>query len=1137
MKITTVLMLVFMTCVYGSGKAQKVSLSLRNAKLEDAFKEISRQTSYKFLYSDAILEKARRVDVRIESKNLNEALTQLLESNKMAFKIIDGTITINRKTEKNPSLPNLVIDAQNRISGVITNAEGLPLAGATVAIKGSSQGTMTDAKGTFSIQANAGAILIIRYIGYLEQEVAVRNQNNLRITLVADDELDEVVVVAYGTQRKEAITGSVATVSSKELEKRVITNLTSALAGAAPGIGVSGINGQPGSSASVRIRGFGSYSVSSSPLYVVDGAVYEGSIGDIPASDIESLTILKDATSTALYGSRGGNGVIIITTKKGVSETPTLSLTLNKGFTSRGIPEYERVNTLEYYPLMWEAMKNSVKFRKEKPMSDQEASQYATDNIASQLVYNPFNVDDKNIVGVDGKLNPNASLLYDDFNWYDAMTRQGHRDEANLSVSNKKEKSDYYSSLSYLRDDGYILKSDFKRFSGRVNVNSEVKDWLKFGLNVAGSTSEGNLARDASTDNAASFVNPFMFIRGIGPIYPVHAWDKTGNAIIDPLTGKQYYDAGMHPGAVARPTGASQGRHVIWESLLNDVTNKRNSVSARTFTEVSFLKHFKFKPSVSADFRNGLDDQFRSPEIGDGATLKGYSYNRSHSSRTLTFNQILYYEQNFNKHYVSAFGGHENYEYKASINSSSKTNQILAGNTKFDNFVTPYSAGGYEDVYRLESYFSKAAYNYDNKYFFDASLRRDGSSRFHKDSRWGTFYSLGGAWSISKENFMQNVSWINDLRLKASLGAVGNDALSTYYAYQAFYSLGFNNGSHPGLLLSSLATPDLTWEASKTYNVGLNFSLLKNRVFGEIELYKRGSDDLIFALPLALSDPVTTINANIGSLYNKGLEIQLGGEIIRKQDFNWRMITNWTFFKNEITKMPAENPVITSGTKRREVGRDVYSFWLRDFQGVDPADGSSLYTPVEGTAPEKIRTVNGREYVTTISDAKYDYFGTAIPNLIGSVQNTFSYKDFSLSFLINYQLGGKFYDGEYAGLMNLRYGSAMHADQRKAWTTPGQITDIPRLDMNATSDLNAASNRWLIDASYISFSNVNVAYNLPKNWINRIDLRSARIFFSGENLGMISKRKGLNPLESFDGTNSTTYGLSKIFSFGLNVAF
>ncbi|MEJ7693769.1 SusC/RagA family TonB-linked outer membrane protein [Daejeonella sp.] len=683
-----------------------------------------------------------------------------------------------------------------------------------------------------------------------------------------------------------------------------------------------------------------------------------------------------------------------------------------------------------------------------------------------------------------------------------------------------------------------MQKSDFKRFNSRINVNTQVKKWLRTGLNLAGNLSNSNQAQDAATGSANSFINIFQFARGIGPIYPVRAYNASGGPVLTP-TGEQFYDFGQHPGAVNRPGGASPGRNVVYETLLNDVFNKRVAVNARTFAEIKFLKDFTFRPSVNIDLRQSNSSQFRNAIVGDGAGLNGFASRTNALTTSYTFNQVLSYKKSFGRHTLDALAGHENYDLDFTTNNSSKVNQILAGNTQFANFVTPQSSGGFKDTYRIESFFSKASYSLDEKYFVDASLRRDGSSRFSKQSRYGNFFSFGGSWSVSKEKFLSKAKWIDDLRLKASYGEVGNDALlsggnDSYYNYQAFYSLGFNNGAEPGILLSSAATPDLKWETINTLNIGTAFSFFKSRLTGELEVFNRGSRDLLFSVPQPLSNAITSIRRNIGSMTNKGIELQLGGDVVRGKDFTWNILTNSSIVKNEITKLPEETPQLTQGTKRLEVGGDIFRFYLRQYAGVDPADGAALYIPTT-TATTNLRTVNGQVLTTDFNNAKFDYSGTAIPDFFGAVTNSFSYKNLQLSFLVNYQVGGKFYDANYADLMGVTFGGSLHKDALNAWTETNTTSPFPRLDVSSTSLFTATSTRWLIDASYLTISNVNLSYRLPQKYISKLDLSNVRVFASGENLGLYSRRRGLNPSESFTGVNSTLYTPSRTVTFGIGV--
>lgn len=1028
--------------------------------------------------------------------------------------------------------------AQNRtITGTILDAAGKPLTNVSVQVKGSNAGTVTNEEGVFNLQVSESArTLVISSVGFTNQEVAIGNRTNITVSLVATNSaLDEVVVVAYGAQKRGSITGSISTVGAKQLETRVTTNITQALAGAAPGISATSGNGQPGSSAAIRIRGFGSINASSSPLYVVDGFPYEGFLGDLNTNDIESISLLKDASSTALYGARAANGVVLITTKKGKSADPKVNVVISSGFSQRGIPEYDMVGTNDYYPVMWQALKNSLQYPASGTgLSESAAATQASATIANQLVYNPYNVPSNSIVGVNGKLNPSATLLYNDFDWFAPLSQNGPRNEVSMSTSAKMNKSDYYISLNYLKDEGFVINSDYERATARVSLNSQVKDWLRTGVNLSGVIVKSNQA-SAFDANANNIVNPFVFARRIGPIYPVRAFTSTGAPVLD-ANGNQVYDFGQHTGAVNRPQGAFPGRHVIYETMLNTSLSNRNSIIARTFLETKFLKDFTATANVGMDLNNTRSKGFQNRIVGDGVTAGGTSSSASNEFRTISANQLLNYRKSFGSHDVGVLFGHENQWVNETYFSGSRRGMNLDGNQQLINFVTLNGITGNFDNLRRDAYFSRFNYGYDNKYFAELSYRRDGSSRFSPQSRWGNFYSVGASWFIKRENFLSSVDWLNELKVRAAYGTVGNDALDTYYEYQALYGFGFNNAAEPGSIFTKLNNDSLTWEVNKTLSLGVDFGFFKNRISGTIELFDRGSDRLLFDVPRGLSSVVTSRTENIGSMSNKGIELQLNGDLVRSKDFNWDMQLNATSLKNEITKLPNGQP-ITSGTKRLAEGKDLNAFYLRQWYGVDPTDGAGLYYANRGITTGYRVTKSGDTVVTNPTNARFDYAGTAIPDVFGSIGSSVDFKGVGLSVLLNYQLGGKFYDGNYQGLLSPAYGSSIHADVLKSWQKPGDVTDFPRLDISSAGNFNAQSDRFLIDASYLSIRNVALSYSFNRDLLTRLHLSGLKFYVSGENLAVISKRKGLNPAESFNGTNSAVYVANRVLSAGLNINF
>jgi TonB-linked SusC/RagA family outer membrane protein len=1034
--------------------------------------------------------------------------------------------------------------AQDRtISGTVTSADdGLPLPGVSVKAIGTPNVTITGTDGKYSIKTSVSAqSLQFSYLGFVTKTINLTASSLVNASLASDSQaLSDVVVVAYGTQKKEALTGSVAQLSKADLEDRPLTNVNSALSGMAPGIQSTGGSGQPGSSGSIRIRGIGSINASSAPLYVVDGVPYDGSIANLNMNDVENVSVLKDASSSALYGSRAANGVVIITTSKGKKGKESLNLALSQGFSSRGIPEYERVDAFQYYPLAWQAYRNSLVYPASGTAQTPVAAGTAASNaIKGLLGYNPFNVADNAIVSADGVINPNAALKYNDFDWTEPLERVGQRTDVNLNYSGGNEKSDYFASFGYLNDKGYVVRSDYSRYTGRVNVNTTPLSWFKTGLNLSANITKSN---QAST-GASSYNNIFFFARNIGPIYPVYEHNANGDLVLD-ANGNKIYDLGAVRGA-----GGSPGRHVIQETLLNSDLFRRNVVSARTYGEVRFLKDFTFTPTISVDVSNNDASTYDNKIVGDGAP-GGRATKNAATQTSYTFNQILKYAKTFSKNNIEVLAGHENYNFKYDYLTGSRNTQVLDGNTELGNFTTTSNLNSYLDRYTIESYLSQVNYNYDGKYFLNGSFRADGSSKFSTETRWGKFFSVGGAWLISAEKFMENLSAINYLKLRASYGSVGNDRIldadgnETYYNYQSFYNLNNNNASEPGLLLNSLPTPNLQWETNYSSDIALEFALFNNRLRGTVEAFDRRSSNLLFNVPLPVSAGIPTISRNVGTMYNRGFEIQLGGDIIKKKDFNWDATLNWSLTRNKITEMPPEQPGIISGTKKLEEGHSIYDYYTRIWGGIDPTDGLSLYIrdpKIAVSNPSQTRVINGLDYTTNQSNALLDYTGdTAIPDFYGSFNNNIRYKNFQFSFLVNYSVGGKVYDSSYASLMSYsasNYGRALHVDALNAWKNPGDNTNIPRLDVVASSNNNVTSSRWLIDASYLSLRTATFSYTLPKEWVSKIDMKNARIYVSGENLFLLSKRKGMDPSYAYTGVTSNNYSPTRTVSIGLNVAF
>ncbi|WP_266204271.1 SusC/RagA family TonB-linked outer membrane protein [Pontibacter kalidii] len=1057
--------------------------------------------------------------------------------------------------------------AQSRaVSGTVTDqgtSQGLP--GVAVIVKGTTVGTTTGLDGSYTINVPAeGSTLIFRFIGYKTVERAIGNSSTVNVALGVDDkQLEEVVVVAYGTADKGSFTGSAAQITTEKIAQRPVTNITNAIAGQAAGVQANAGSGQPGSGPDIRIRGIGSIYSSNDPLYVVDGVPYSGNIANLNVDDIENISILKDASSSALYGARAANGVVMVTTKKGKSGRNQINLKISQGVTNRGLKEYDRVNAYEYYPLVWEAQRNALAYATTGAVPLEDANKLASgtwptrfttganagkqnyngkavSDVSQILGYNPFNVANTDIVRPDGTLNPNANLLYaDDLDWFEPIERNGSRSDYGLNFSGGSEKSDYFVSMGYLNEKGFVIKSDYERFTGRVNVNTQATDWFKTGLNIAGTITESNQANTASS---TGYVNPFFFARNIGPIYPVYAHDPVTGAYLLDQNGNKIYDYGnlSEYGLPNRGSSASVGRHVVAETMWNDNLYNRNVLSARTFGEVTFLKDFKFTTNLSVDISNYLAAEYDNNKVGDGAPA-GRASRTSSTTTSYNLNQLLNYANTFNdRHYVEVLLGHENYSYEYKYLYGMRQKVIGEGNTELGNFTTTNDLTSRTDTYKTEGYFSRLNYTFDDKYTVSGSYRRDGSSRFSTDVRWGDFWSVGASWRLDRETFIAMPEWVDMLKLRGSYGQVGNDALlnldgtTRYYGWQPLYGLGYNNAAEPGILQESLASQDLLWESNNSYDIGVEFDLF-GRVNGSVEYFKRESENLLFQVPLPLSGGVLTRWQNIGTMANTGVEAQLAADVVKAKDFTWNVSVNVATYKNEVKELPEGQEEIISGTKKYMVGRSIYDYWLRDWYGVDPNTGNGVFV-ADNPEDKNAYELNGTMVTTQSNGAKYHYAGSAIPDFAGGITNTFAYKNLSLSVLLTYQVGGKVYDANYASLMNAgTQGGALHTDILNRWQQPGDVTDVPRMDLTAATQYNAQSDRWLIDASYLNIRSVNLNYVLPSSITSKVFLKNASVFASGENLGLFSKRDGMNVNQSYSGVTSNTYSPARIYTVGLNV--
>ena len=1022
-----------------------------------------------------------------------------------------------------------VIAQTRTITGVVKNAQGDPIPDATILVKGTSTGTNTKADGTFSLSVSENArTLVVSSVGLTTSEVPIGKTNYFTISMSteAKDLLEVVVQVPYGTVKKTAFTGSESTVSSKMIEKQQVTSVTNTLEGLVPGLIATNAGGAPGSSAGIRIRGIGSINANSSPLYVLDGVPYDGPINALSTNDIESVTVLKDAAAASLYGSRAANGVIMITTKQGKRGRANVNASIRQGYMSRGIPEYDRIGAKDYYELNWESIRNSfVAGGDSYANAGIKASQQLTDG--SHLVYNSYNVPGATLVDpATGKLNPSAIPIWNE-SWEDVLFRSAARTNANLSVSGAGDKSDYYISLGYLNEDGTLKFTGYKRYNFLVKVNTQATSWLNTGLKIDGAMAENNTV----TNGGTATTNPFYYTRQMGPIYPVYQHTPTGAFVIDSITGGNALDWGVPAQMGTRPYAGNS--NLLGSLDLDDRINKTLSANANTFAEIKFLRDFSFRTSFGINVWDDNTTTYQNSQFGDAQNVQGRGTKTFDRQVSYTLNEVLKWSKLFGKHSVTALAGHENYKYQYNFLTLTRTGFPFPGQTELDNATITESVGGSaEDNHRIESYFGNINYNFDGKYLLSGSYRTDGSSRFAKDYRWGNFYSAGIGWRISQEDFMKNVSWINELKFKASYGEQGNDNIGLYYQYKNYYNADGTGGYSPPLRPANV---ELKWESNKTFNTGFDFAFFQNKLQGSIEYFTRTSDDLLFDVGTPTSTGNVSVYQNIGTMKNYGFELSLGYNVIKKRDFDWRVDLNLTTFKNEITKLPPNQREkgIISGTKRLMEGGSIYDYYLREFAGVDASNGDALYyrDVLDASGKPTSRVITNSITSATYYQTKY----TALPDFSGGLTNSFRYGNFDLSVLLTFSYGGHFYDGNYAGIMHSgSYGIAWQSDILNRWKTPGDVTNVPRLQNSSISTQDGQSTRFLFDGSYLNIKNITLSYNFAKTTSSRLGINGVQIFANVDNAFLFSAKKGMDPQRSFDGTSNATYPPFRTMTFGLN---
>ena len=1020
--------------------------------------------------------------------------------------------------------------AQNiTVKGTVTDAQtGDPVPGAGVVVSGTATGVVSDFDGTYSITVASDGVLIFSSIGYETMQVPVQGKKNLNVELSPSAEfIDETIVVAYGTAKKSSYSGSATMVRSEELAQKPVSSVEQALQGKVAGLQVSTASGQPGAATTFRIRGTGSLNASSDPLYVIDGVAttstsYSKNASDantttsilssINPQDIESITVLKDAAAASLYGSRAANGVVIITTKSGKAGQGHLNFNAAVGISA--VPkQYKMASSTDYYKMVYNDYLD---------VANATGKDYTWANAQTQgtFSWNPFNID--NPFDANGQLVSGAKNIINT-DWQNEVMKKGYSQDYNLSYSGGTDKINYFFSIGYFDQTGTTPSARYTRYSGKASIDAKLNSWLKGGMNVVFSYATQN-SEVSSSAGASPLYNAISFPNAV-PVYKV---DTNGNYVLDANGEKQFN--WTNP--------ASKDFNPIAIPQLN--INKANTARllASFYTEIKFMEGLTAKTVFSPDYVSVYDTFYWNKYHGDGPAYGGRGGRTQTSDLMFTSTTTLNFNRTFaDVHNVSAMAGFEYWQSKITRFDGAATGFAFDFLTELAGANKPQSVTSFYTQAALISWLGHAEYNYAEKYFASASFRRDGSSVFGADNKWGNFFSVGASWRAKQEDFLKDVDWLSDLKLRVSYGTSGNNAgLGRYQALGLWVaSDNYQYGYNSGMAHDSLSNPDLGWEKQKMFNVGVDFAFFHNRFSGSVEYFNKVSDALLYEFPLPATHGITSVMMNLAKVKNNGVEVVLNGTPVQTNDFSWDVNFNFSYNADKILDLAGDDDIIMGDTKKIwKVGHSQYEFYMPTWMGVDKTTGDPLWKAGDGTT-------------SNYSLADYEMQGRATPWGFGSLTNNFKWKGLNFSFMFYYNLGGKVYDSLYANMMHEgnNGGKNINVDELNAWTPSNTQTNVPRyMNMNDNQS-NSPSTRFLYSATYLKLKNVNLSYSLPKNILKKTGIISGvRFYLNADNLFTVFADKGYKGYDDIDIFGVGGYDayanyipLSRTYTLGVNITF
>jgi TonB-linked SusC/RagA family outer membrane protein len=1041
-----------------SAQSQKVSLDFKNERVEKVLASIKSQTGMSLVFSDQLVDVNRKVTMQLKDVTLKEALTRLLSGINLTFEIRNNKIYfIEKKAVSQPG------SRKKRVTGVVKDVMGEPLIGANVVEKGrSTNGVITDFNGKFTLEVDESASLVVSYIGYLAQDIPTKGKGDFHIILKEDtNTLDEVVVTGYGDFKKATYTGSASVLTTEKLEALPVVSVGQMIESNIPGISVvAGTSSQPGAKTTLRVRGVASMNASTEPLYVLDGVPipsYDlsnftsmseaggmGFIETLNPADIESITVLKDAASASLYGAKGANGVVLITTKKGKEGKLRVNMAAKYGITDFAYTYRPLMGGEERRKLIHEGL---VNFQLDKGVSEQEAQQYADANIDQYAKRLPQGYSD----------------------WESALFKTGYQQDYNLSASAGNQNSSFIGSLGYTKQTGVSLNSEMERFTGRVDASNKYKK-VEFGMNASFSWTKNVHLPEGKFYGSAIYASKV----NLTPSTPIYNEDGT-------------YASGYRE---------NNGYNPILEAEVNDYYARTVRAMGTAKIAYNVWDNLKVSSVFTVDYSLTKDFFFQSPDGRDGATYQGRGRMQMTDRIRYTSQNNLTYSKTFGKHSVSAVTAFEvmKYDYEDLYAAKKTYGQDI--NTSLGNAADPIDADQKLQEDALMSYVASVNYSYDDKYYASFSFRRDGSSRLSPDTRWGNFWSLSASWRLSQERFMQPLkSVLSDLKLRASYGVNGN-LPSSYYGYQSTYTTGAFYSGKPSPWESTLGNEELTWEKNYALNLGLDIGLF-SRVNVSLDWYTRTTKDLLMSKQLNSISGFSSLLTNVGQMRNTGVELEVRSNNIKTKDFSWTTAFNLSHNKNKILKL-ADLPWFVDGRYVRKEGYPFNTIYLREYAGVDPETGSALYY-------DNQQDENGnytKNKVTDPGQASPIPLKDITPTISGGFMNTFNYKFIDLSFNLSYSFGGYSYDNASYILQDDGYSviSNKSTEQRRRWQKPGDITDVPRFVYGNKRGGNYNSSRAIHSTDHIRLKSLILGLNAPKAWLQKLGIGNARIYFSGTNL-------------------------------------